>query len=176
MTNKFEAVLELNEDHVASGNHRSEGKSGYNSAKYGVEQALKNLNLFKGDKNKNYEINVMFILPDSFKSSIWRNKFDVDNRAKYLVDSVSKVMEIDDSAFIIENFSKLYYTGDKVRVLIAVTEETLLEGIDFDKAFGTGLQVEKVMSRSDAGWLVGVNSLQGDVKLKSTVINNGGIL
>lgn len=176
MTNEFEAVLELNEDHVASGNHRSEGKSGYNSAKYGIVQALKKLNLFKGDKNKNYEINVMFILPDSFKSSIWRNKFDVDNRAKYIVDSVSTVMGIDDSAFIIENFSKVYYTGDKVRVLISVGEETLLEGLDFDQSFGTELPIEKVMSRRVAGWRVGVNSLQGDVKLKSTVINNGGIL
>jgi len=176
MTNVFEGVLELTEDHVASGNHRSEGKSGYNSAKYGLKQALKKLNLFKGDKSKHYEINVMFILPDKFTSSIWRNKFDVDNRSKYVVDSVASVMEIDDSSFVTESFSKVYYTGDKVRVLITVTEEQLLEGIDFDNAFGTGMPIERVMSRRVAGWREGVNSPQGDEKLKSTVINNGGVL
>jgi len=119
---------------------------------------------------------VMFILPDKFKSSIWRNKFDVDNRSKYVVDVVSDVMGIDDSSFVRETFSKIYYTGDKVRIMIAVDEEKLIENVDYVKAFGNTLPIERVMSRRVAGWREGVNSHQGDVKLKSTVINNGGVL
>jgi len=176
MSNVFEGVLELTEDHVASGNHRSEGKSGYNSAKYGLKKAIEALNLAKGSKDKTYDIMVMFILPDKFKSNIWRSKFDVDNRSKYVVDVVSDVMEIDDSAFVRETFSKIYYKGDKVRIMIAVDEEKLIENVDYIKAFGNTLPIEKVMSRRVAGWREGVNSHQGDVKLKSTVINNGGLV